>query len=69
MPGDLGVPISKLVDVVLHVGKGAKFETEKENGGQNAAETPVLEMGKILKNKLIPPIVKTSIIITLVWGM
>ena len=28
------VPVSKLVEVVLHVGKGAKFGVEKVNGGQ-----------------------------------
>ena len=45
---------SKLV-VVLHVGKGDKFGIEKVNGGQKyAAETLVLEMGRILKNNLSP---------------
>ena len=33
--GDFRVPVSKLVEVVLHVGKGAKFGVEKVNGGQN----------------------------------
>ena len=44
--GDFRVPVSKLVEVVLHVGKGAKFGVEKVNGCQNiyAAEVPVLEM-------------------------
>ena len=32
---DFRVPVSKLVEVVLHVGKGAKFGVEKVNGGQN----------------------------------
>ena len=32
--GDLWVPVRKLVDVVLHVEKGAKFGVEKVNGGQ-----------------------------------
>ena len=31
----LSSPGSKLVEVVLHVGKGAKFGVEKVNGGQN----------------------------------
>ena len=31
---DFQVPVSKLVEVVLHVGKGAKFGVEKVNGGQ-----------------------------------
>ena len=33
--GDFRVPVSKLVEVVLHVGKGAKFGVEKVNSGQN----------------------------------
>ena len=28
-------PVSKLLEVVLHVEKGAKFGVEKVNGGQN----------------------------------
>ena len=35
MLGDFQFRVSKLVEVVLHVGKGAKFEVEKVNGGQN----------------------------------
>ena len=35
MLGDFRVLVSKLVEVVLHVGKGAKFGVEKVNGGQN----------------------------------
>ena len=31
----LSSPVSKLVEVVLHVGKGAKFGVAKVNGGQN----------------------------------
>ena len=33
--GDFPVPVNKLVEVVLHVGKGAKFGVEEVNGGQN----------------------------------
>ena len=33
--GDFRFPVCKLVGVVLHVGKGAKFGVEKVNGGQN----------------------------------
>ena len=33
--GDFSVSVSKLVDVVLHVGKGTKFGIEKVNSGQN----------------------------------
>ena len=33
--GDFRVPLNKLVEVVLHVGKGAKFGEETVNGGQN----------------------------------
>ena len=33
--GDFRVPVSKFVEVVLHVGKGAKFGVEKVNDGQN----------------------------------
>ena len=33
--GDFRVPVSKWVEVVLHVGKGARFGIEKVNGGQN----------------------------------
>ena len=33
--GDFRVPVSKLVKVVLYVGKGAKFGVKKVNGGQN----------------------------------
>ena len=33
--GDFRVPVSRLVEVVLHVGKGAKFGVEKVNCGQN----------------------------------
>ena len=29
------VPVGELVEVVLHVGKGAKFGAEKVNGSQN----------------------------------
>ena len=29
------VPVSKLIEAVLHVGKGAKFGLEKVNSGQN----------------------------------
>ena len=32
---DFRVSVSKLVEVVLHVGKGAKFGVEKVNGGPN----------------------------------
>ena len=35
MLGDFRVLVSKFVEVVLHVGKGAEFEVEKVNGGQN----------------------------------
>ena len=35
MLGDFQVLVSKLVEVVLHVEKGAKFGAEKMNGGQN----------------------------------
>ena len=33
--GNFRVPVSKLVEAVLHVGKEAKFGVEKVNGGQN----------------------------------
>ena len=33
--GDFRVPVSKLVEVVIHVGEGAKFGVEKVNNGQN----------------------------------
>ena len=33
--GNFRVPVSKFVEVVLHVRKGAKFGVEKVNGGQN----------------------------------
>ena len=33
--GEFRVPVSKLVKVVLHVGKEAKFRVEKVNDGQN----------------------------------
>ena len=33
--GGFRVPVSKMVEVVLHVRKGAKFGVEKVNGGQN----------------------------------
>ena len=39
MLGDFQVPVSKLVEVVLHVGKGVKFGVEKVNGGQNICNT------------------------------
>ena len=29
------MPVSELVEIVLHVGKGTKFGGEKVNGGQN----------------------------------
>ena len=32
---DFRVPVSKLVEVVLHVGKGAMFGLKKVNDGQN----------------------------------
>ena len=32
---DFRVPVSKLVEVVHHVGKGANFGVKKVNGGQN----------------------------------
>ena len=32
---DFRVPVSELVEVVLHVRKGAKFGAEKVNGSQN----------------------------------
>ena len=35
MLGDFQVPVSKVVEVVFHLGKGAKFGVEKVNGGQN----------------------------------
>ena len=35
MLGYFRVPVNKLVEVVLHIGKGAKFGVEKVNGGQN----------------------------------
>ena len=44
---------NKLIEVVLHVGKGDRFGIKKVNGDQKyAAETLVLEMGRILKNNL-----------------
>ena len=33
--GDFRVPVSKMVEVLLHVGKGAMFWVEKVNGGLN----------------------------------
>ena len=43
-----------MVKVVIHVGKGAKFEVKKVNmlAKIYAAETPVLEMGNTFRNKL-----------------
>ena len=35
MLGDFRVPVSKLVKVVLHVRKEAKFRVKKVNDGQN----------------------------------
>ena len=35
MLGDFRVPVSKLVEVVHHVRKGAKFGVKKVNDGQN----------------------------------
>ena len=47
MLGDFRIPVSKLVEVVFHVGKGAKFGGEKVNGGKiYPAEMPVLKMGR-----------------------
>ena len=46
--------VSKLVEVVLHVGKEAKFGVEKVNNGQNICSRDAsikLEMGKILSSK------------------
>ena len=37
--GDFRVLLSKLVEVVLHVGKRAKFGVQKVNGGQNICNT------------------------------
>ena len=39
MLGDFRVPVSKLVEVALHLEKRAKFEVEKVNGGQNICNT------------------------------
>ena len=51
--GDFQVPVSNLVEVVLHVEKRAKFWVGKWTRAKiYAAEMPVLEMGRILKNKL-----------------
>ena len=33
--GDFCIPVNKLLDVVLHVGKKAKFGVKKANGGQD----------------------------------
>ena len=33
--GGFRVPVSKLVEVVIHVGEGAKFGVKKVNNGQN----------------------------------
>ena len=47
--------VSKLLEVVLHVGKGAKIGVEKVNGGQNICSRDAsVGMGRILKNKLSP---------------
>ena len=45
--GDFRVPVSKFIEVVIHVEKLAKFGGEKAK--IYAAEMPVLEMGRILK--------------------
>ena len=51
-----------MVEVVL---QGAKFGVEKVNGGQiYAIELPVLEMQRILKNKLSPlRVIKVHVVI------
>ena len=64
---DFRVPVSKLVEVVLHVGKGAKFGLEKVNSAKIYAETPVLEVERILKNKLTPLRFKKKKIIYAKW--
>ena len=51
-----------MVEVVLHVGKRAKFGLEKVNGGQNICS---VGNGRILKNKLSTLRVKRENIITL----
>ena len=55
------LPVSKLVEViVLHVGKGVKFGIQKAK--ISAADPPVLEMGRIVKNMLSALRVKMLII-------
>ena len=57
--GLLSPGISKLVEVVLHVRKGAKFGVEKVNGGQNiCSRVASVGNGKHLRNKLSPLRVK-----------
>ena len=48
--GDFWVLENKLLQIVLHVGKGIKFGVEKGNGGQDICKMTVLQMWKIVKN-------------------
>ena len=57
---DFQVQVSKLVEEVLHVRKEAKFGAEEVNSGQNiCSRDDSVGNGRILKNKLSPPRVKT----------
>ena len=56
------MPVSKLLEVLPHVGKGAKFGVQKMNNAMaeiSAAEPPVLVMGRIAKN--MPSTVKVKL--------
>ena len=56
------MPVSKLLEVLPHVGKGAKFEVQKVNNAEiSAAEPPVLVMGRIAKNMLSTSTVKVKL--------
>ena len=52
--GNFQVPVSTLLEVVLHAGKGAKFGVQKVNGGRDICSRPisVVEKGRIVKNML-----------------
>ena len=53
--GDFRAPVRMIVEVVLNVGKGAKFGVQKVNSGQNACNRYAsVGMGRILKIKLSP---------------
>ena len=52
--GNFQVPVNTLLEVVLHVGKGAKFGVQKVNSGRDICSRPasVVEKGRIVKNML-----------------